>query len=49
MPLEPRLVLVEDDAGRIYVRASRGGSTWEALLSHKAEQDRDIAWLRSLS
>lgn len=37
----------EDDAGRAYVRSSAGGSGWEVLLSHKAEQPRDIAWLRS--
>jgi len=37
----------EDDAGRLYARALAGGG-WEALLSHKGEQDRDIAWLRRL-
>lgn len=33
-----------DNTGRIYARRG-GGSAWEVLISHKAEQNRDIAWL----
>lgn len=36
----------EDDSGRAYARAVRGGRAWEVLLSHKAEQQRDVEWLR---
>lgn len=36
----------EDDAGRAYARYGTNGAVWEVLLSHKGEQDRDIAWLR---
>ena len=36
----------EDDAGRVYARAGRGGSQWSVLLSHKGEQERDVVWLR---
>jgi hypothetical protein len=38
----------EDDAGRAYVRTNAASSGWDVLLSHKAEQARDIEWLRSL-
>lgn len=37
----------EDDSGRCYARFVGGSAGWEVLLSHKAEQDRDIAWLRA--
>ncbi|MBW6398951.1 hypothetical protein KPL78_13890 [Roseomonas sp. HJA6] len=36
----------EDDAGRVYARASRGGLQWSVLLSHKGDQERDLVWLR---
>lgn len=38
----------EDDAGRAYARYGVGRQAWDVLLSHKAEQNRDIDWLRSL-
>jgi cell division protein FtsB len=33
----------QDDSGRIYAR--RGNGNWELLVSHKAQQARDINWL----
>lgn len=36
----------QDSQGRIYARLDRADRSWEVLVSHKAEQDRDIAWLR---
>ena len=33
----------QDDSGRIYAR--RGNGYWELLVSHKAQQSRDINWL----
>jgi hypothetical protein len=36
----------EDDAGRIYGRRSSEEQIWRVLISHKGEQDRDLAWLR---
>jgi hypothetical protein len=33
----------QDDSGRIYAR--RGNGYWELLVSHKAQQTRDINWL----
>ncbi|MGY0794217.1 hypothetical protein ACW7BJ_33135 [Azospirillum argentinense] len=37
----------QDDAGRIYARLDPEDRRWEVLVSHKSEQPRDIAWLRS--
>jgi hypothetical protein len=34
------------DAGRIYVRQQQADLTWQVLLSHKGQQERDIAWLK---
>ncbi|WP_426954170.1 hypothetical protein [Muricoccus radiodurans] len=39
----------DDDAGRAYPRRDGSGRGWEVLLSHKGQQDRDIAWLRRLA
>ncbi|CAO3444033.1 hypothetical protein [Azospirillum largimobile] len=36
-----------DDAGRIYARLNREDRVWDVLVSHKSEQSRDIAWLRT--
>lgn len=36
-----------DDAGRIYARLNREDRVWDVLVSHKGEQSRDIAWLRT--
>lgn len=33
-----------DNTGRIYARRGKGAA-WEVLISHKSEQNRDIAWL----
>jgi hypothetical protein len=41
---ECHLVNGRDNTGRLYVRKA-GGSAWDVLISHKAEQVRDIAWL----
>jgi hypothetical protein len=35
----------QDDAGRAYARLGGQERIWEVLISHKAEQSRDIAWL----
>ena len=35
-----------DNTGRMYARLDRDNSCWKVLISHKAEQARDIAWLR---
>jgi hypothetical protein len=41
---ERHLINGRDNSGRIYVRrTTRSG--WDVLVSHKAEQPRDIAWL----
>jgi len=36
----------QDDSGRIYARPTAG--KWEVLVSHKAQQRRDIEWLAGL-
>lgn len=36
----------DDDAGRLYAQFDSGARIWSILLSHKGEQERDIAWLR---
>jgi hypothetical protein len=41
---ERHLINGRDNTGRIYVRKS-AGPTWDVLMSHKSEQQRDIAWL----
>ena len=41
---ERRLSDGRDNTGRIYARRG-GGSAWQVLISHKADQNRDIAWL----
>jgi hypothetical protein len=41
---ECHLVNGRDNTGRLYVRKAEG-SAWDVLISHKAEQLRDIAWL----
>jgi len=38
-----------DDAGRIYARLNREDRVWDVLVSHKGEQSRDVAWLRTRS
>ncbi len=35
----------QDDQGRVYARLDRGDRSWAVLVSHKSEQDRDLAWL----
>ena len=39
----------EDDSGRVYARFGANGATWQVLLSYKAEQNRDVAWLQARS
>ena len=41
---ERHIINGRDNTGRIYVRKS-ARSGWDVLVSHKAEQPRDIAWL----
>lgn len=36
----------QDSQGRVYARLDRMDHTWAVLVSHKGEQDRDIAWLK---
>jgi len=35
----------QDDAGRIYARLDQATNRWLVLVSHKSDQNRDIAWL----
>jgi NTP pyrophosphatase (non-canonical NTP hydrolase) len=42
--LEQHLINGRDNTGRIYVPKS-GGMNWDVLVSHKAQQPRDVAWL----
>jgi hypothetical protein len=38
----------QDSQGRLYARLDRADRCWDVLISHKSEQERDIAWLRRL-
>ena len=35
----------QDNTGRLYARFPRGDRRWDVLISDKAEQSRDMAWL----
>lgn len=45
--LERHISNGQDDAGRLYAHLDRDNRVWNVLVSHKAEQSRDIAWLRT--
>ena len=36
----------QDNTGRLYARLVSSSQCWDVLISDKAEQTRDIAWLR---
>lgn len=38
----------QDNTGRLYARFASSSQRWDVLISDKAEQTRDIAWLRRI-